>query len=268
MKDPDILFEKDILQLEECFIPDLLLSHCCEGQNLTEIVSDKQFKTKECDVFKEELVYFFYGKPAYITEISPAFFILKKKNKLSKKVRIAPFDTGGVKGKCYDVESAKFSKLDIEAFCISLETDDNIFTIPKKIIMKYYGNNKLYFKGHFQTNYLKNSDGYKALSYFSQIYCRICADQEHSFGVSNKDPRKTTIEIQYKSNVSFDDFELVSLVCNSQFKTDTLKEKLKEVGYEKEIIAGLSVDIMDSEIVRKKAFKKMKKLQFKKAKNK
>ena len=45
--------------------PMMPLTHVCQEYFFREILATKQLKPSSCQVFSEELLYFFYGKPAY-----------------------------------------------------------------------------------------------------------------------------------------------------------------------------------------------------------
>ena len=78
--------------------------HSCEGFLGEEIVKEDELKTTVCPVFKKELLYFFYGKPAYYVAdketnsrtdelYCPCCFILDEtKIKINT---VYPFDSGG-----------------------------------------------------------------------------------------------------------------------------------------------------------------------------
>ena len=84
--------------------------HSCEGFLGEEIVKEDELKTTVCPVFKKELLYFFYGKPAYYVAdketnsrtdelYCPCCFILDEtKIKINT---VYPFDSGGFMGKRY-----------------------------------------------------------------------------------------------------------------------------------------------------------------------
>jgi hypothetical protein len=83
----------------------LPLVHTCHSYNLAGIISDSKIKTHYCDVFHEQLNYFFVGRPAYKKDLSeeaadwelPTVFIFSY-NIVDAK-RLYPFDTGALNKK-------------------------------------------------------------------------------------------------------------------------------------------------------------------------
>jgi len=90
-----------------------------------------------CDVFGENLIYTFVGRPAYREYTTPVCFILKPEARLLQNLFL--FDTGGF----FD---NRYSKI-IDAFM-----DINLFRIPadsesiRKFIYRCYGNNEAYIR--------------------------------------------------------------------------------------------------------------------------
>lgn len=77
--------------------------HSCEGYACVQIMRDNMLMVQPCPIFKEDLLYFFYGKPAYPAgakanintsspEYHPVCFIVDS-NKIKPK-RVFPFDSG------------------------------------------------------------------------------------------------------------------------------------------------------------------------------
>ena len=121
----------------------LPLIHKADGMRVRESVkcSHDYFKsgkieTSKCDVFNEELVYTFVGRPAYKETIFPVCFVLEPDESLLENVFV--FDTGAYFEKRYSqiVEN----DIDINNYRIPA----NIETI-KKIISLFDGNNMKYY---------------------------------------------------------------------------------------------------------------------------
>src|SRR5215218_641104 len=95
-------FAKFVADAEEA-LPRLPLFHNCDGLSFRDILSVDQLKPSKCSVFNEDLLYFFYGRPAYravkdgnavsSNSLYPICIVVRPDAPLSP-VRIAPFDTG------------------------------------------------------------------------------------------------------------------------------------------------------------------------------
>lgn len=78
----------------------LPLVHTCQSHSLENIISSGKIKTHYCDVFQEDLNYFFVGRPAYKKDLDeeaaewelPSCFVFSYD--ISGAKRIYPFDTG------------------------------------------------------------------------------------------------------------------------------------------------------------------------------
>ena len=127
----------------------LPLMHSCDGFDCERIIQDTQLKPMMCPVFKEELLYFFYGKAAYpIGEkekykktdalCCPVCFIID-----IEKVdiyRVFPFDTGAFEAKMYSQFIHKHMHIN------EFEIDNNSSAI-RAYISVVFGDNTRYLRG-------------------------------------------------------------------------------------------------------------------------
>ncbi|MBW8038458.1 MAG: hypothetical protein FVQ85_00480 [Planctomycetes bacterium] len=172
--------------------------HSVEALRAGNIFADGSLKLRTCPVFKEPLVYLFYGRPAYKVGFDkgsrgqgdlfycPVVFVLKPNNiPLSPIKRIYPFDTGAFEDKYRDLVPPEFS---FERFFLGTS---NVMT--KKLIKFFFGSNEDYFRG--KTCLQKNAVEW------NQMEARSYLNILHMVGTSSFDDRAYTAEYQLGSDV-------------------------------------------------------------------
>jgi hypothetical protein len=128
-------------------LPLLPLAHNCTGQSFKSILSTNKLEAQPCTVYTgEDLVYFFYGRPAYRVEPNrkanshydcfPVAIVVQP-DVIATAKRVAPFDTGA------------FHKSMFSDFIQTTMKCDDFLVTPTidsaaKIISAFYGNNKAY----------------------------------------------------------------------------------------------------------------------------
>lgn len=175
--------------------PELPLVHSTSLINFREIVKQNIITATKCPVFKEDLLYLFYGKPSYRiasssgarTDISycPICFILKSSAFKSVK-RIFPFDSGAFQDGLYSSHIP--AEITLNKFL--LQTDKKI---PAKVVKLFFGNNMSYFLGD-ASNLLAIGTMDFEIRYYHELIS--------STGASCTDDRKSSIEIQIDQNVT------------------------------------------------------------------
>jgi hypothetical protein len=171
----------------------LHLVHCQTALDGLQVLLQRSLKPVLCDVYGIDLLYMFYGRPAYkpaqgtdanaILDLLPVCFVIDPAV-ISSAIRILPFDSGGFPR--YEPVLGKGVKLNE----FELGTDA---TAPLRLIRAFYKTNGNYYE---QQPSLKESD-----LAFSKItpraYARLIADQS----IRKVDDRCGTIEIQFDSDI-------------------------------------------------------------------
>jgi hypothetical protein len=124
------------------------LTHIATGIGAEEIIRAGQVSPTDCEVFKEPLAYFFYGRPAYrlhgdgavkVEAACPYCFIFDAA--LIKKAKaIHAFDTGAFSKRLY--KHILLDEMNIEDF--SLERDERR---PNRMIATVFSSMRRYFEG-------------------------------------------------------------------------------------------------------------------------
>ena len=167
--------------------PMLPLIHCADitrrpGSNVHtagEILCSGRIEPVLCDVFLEDLVYTYIGRPAYREFTRPVCFILKPLPKLLQNLFL--FDTGAYRTERYGRLVDSFQ--DIHLFRIPA-TEDAV----KRFILKYFGSNENYFFSREARRDEFELEG--SLEEFSyRLFCRL-----NAFSRMNFDDRCRTLE--------------------------------------------------------------------------
>ena len=179
-------------------MPSLPLTHVMDSYILERQYSESSISPLEkCDVYKEELVYLFYGRPSYRPDMSnmsssleyiePVCFVLSP-DVFQNVERLYPFDTGAHKEKLYDtILHPKMERADFELNPAKLE-------VAQKTISAFFGENKAYLlatpKNISQTGMDKT-----CLAYVNLI---------QNASREEVDDRSSAIELQFKRDVALD----------------------------------------------------------------
>jgi hypothetical protein len=163
-----------------------------------------------CPVYEENLLYLFYGIPAYrscaadtqtrMLEYFPVVFLVHPNFEVNVK-RILPMDSGGLFHNMY-------------ADLVHPEVKKEAFEVPPpllnvlNIIDFYYGSNQRYLTSNPKADILVRETQFELAS-----VKRLAS----ASGVTRADDRRHTIEIQSGSAVPLDNGSLVGLIAPSQF---------------------------------------------------
>lgn len=196
--------------------PVLPLMHSTTCENTESILVNNLLETTYCKVFKENLLYFFYGKPAYrvssqIPEsstsyiLAPCCFVVDYKK--IKSARIFPFDTGAFATERYD----EITKL--RTGMCEYELSNRIEDIPQFICM-FYENNNNYIEGNVSL----------ARNKATTIASQALIDFLSSSGLLKYDDRARSVEISTGDNLELSD-SVEAIVVPKPFKRNKVFER-------------------------------------------
>lgn len=171
--------------------------HSTSCENAESILENNMLSTSYCKVFDTNLLYFFYGKPAYRVSakysdssssyiLAPCCFIINPTT--IKPLHIFPFDTGAFAGDRYD----EITKLQTQMSAYELSNCIN--DIPKFICM-FYENN---------ANYMEGIDSI-APEYITTIAAQALTNLFRSSGFLKYDDRARTVEVSTSENIRISD---------------------------------------------------------------
>ncbi len=211
---------RNFLQPHTPFNPRMPLVHSTSFQKFRDIIQSHILSPTPCSVFDgEDLLYLFYGRPAYRVSKTvtskgqlrhlPVCFVLEP-HSISTAKRIYPFDSGA------------FSEGLFNEFLKGFELDNfhvgDFPEAPQRLVSAFYGNNKNYYFGEVSTNLNVSVLDFEVTSYVDMI-----KDTTVTFNESTKvpsDDRRQTVEIQSDSQVGlvpekFTDTSGTSVVRNN-----------------------------------------------------
>lgn len=215
------------------FLPIL---HTCDGYSFREIIIDGFLDVNPCKVFnKEDLVYTFYGIPAYRIKSKkasenlayfPVCFILDLEKCSLNPKRIFPFDSGAFHFFSDLKEKYFHDRIKLKNFNLN-----PIKATPKKTVDYFYNTNR---------NYLAkkptiNSEDIPKIEFELRGYTQLINDKT----ADRYDDRLSTIEISFDSKIELNSDVFSSIILPNGFLDDQriieiLKNKygvLNPIGY-------------------------------------
>lgn len=188
--------------------------HSCSGKAFRSILASGKIEKRQCNVFDEELVYFFYGKPAYrMPDLEgntrdssrfPVCFVLSDLEDSSIK-RVFPFDTGAMAYGIYeDVCGPEVNPMKFE-----IGADRNAISL---FLGYLYANEADYFHARPQ----KSMEDVGALLFeLQQILSFIV-----NYVQSNWDSRAHTVEVQQDQEVDILAAPIEAVILPESFLND------------------------------------------------
>lgn len=183
--------------------PSLLpLVHTTSAYSFRDMCEDDTIDPKMCRHFNEELIYLFYGRPAYRTEKAeftdlefnwPIVFIFDPRVVDGIK-RVFPFDTGAF---CLNLYNRFFAKnAQMEDFELPGSLD-----YATKVIQAFYTSDNEYLRGKSQKNveippFDFEVQGIQKLAQEPALSSRISEDQK------TRDERSSAIEVQVGASIN------------------------------------------------------------------
>ena len=190
---------------------ELPLVHTSRAEFLNAFVSAQAIAPRLCPVFQENLIYLFYGRPAYRSAkgglagdeiaLCPICFVFKPNTVSRKAVRVFPCDTGAVRGNRFQPH---LTSNDLP----ELELDPRIES-ARKLVPMLFKTNKSYFFGR-AISASRFSDGSPPFRFQQLLLAK---------GPAGFDDRKSAIEIQVRESVSLRD-QLSFVVLPMEFLDD------------------------------------------------
>jgi hypothetical protein len=193
----------------------LPLVHTCQSYSLENIISSGKIKTHYCDVFQEDLNYFFVGRPAYKKDLDdeaaewelPSCFVFSYD--VSGAKRIYPFDTGAYKRGLFP---SFIQMMNRDEFDVS-----GISDAPGRIIGTFFGTPANYFR-------LKPMDEDSFVSRYSlgafdaevrslhRLIVKTGKKPDRSTDFKRIDDRRSTIEVQFEGDRLLRKKDLIAVI--------------------------------------------------------
>jgi len=192
----------------------LPISHTTDGIFIRDIALQKALIAKECSVFNEKLLYFFYGSPAYEpidTQVSTSLNalypigIVLDIEKCPDPDRIVALDSGAFNNGIFENYFHKSTVI------------EQLYIDPKKenlgkFVNTFYKNNENYLH-----EIVKNDIKYSPLYFELNSYIQLITAQ----GNTKFDKRRSRVEIQYKNDINLTQSNVLLIVLPAIFLEDT-----------------------------------------------
>lgn len=170
------------------------LVHCTTARQSLQVLQDRNLSPSLCKAYRADLLYMFYGRPAYkpadglapsgIVDLAPVCLIVDPAV-LDAAVRILPFDSGGF---------ARYTNVLGPGLNLTQFELGKDHSAPLRLVRAFYQTNANYYEQ-------RPTLGESALA-FSNItpraYARLIADQS----IREVDDRCGTIEVQFDAPIS------------------------------------------------------------------
>ena len=201
-----------IISASEQTCPLLPVAHTCDGWRFRSILKGNRLDLPDtpCDVYNENLSYFFYGRPGYrghnqslSTSINSMYLvsIILDTHTIPKPKRILPFDSGAFNNQLF--ADCMHPSMKLEDF----ELYGDILAAPK-IVSCFFGTNQNYWKGK-----PKSEIAFKSLDFEAECYSTLIKSRSNSA----YDDRKSCIEIQINQDIKFDSSNILAIVVPECF---------------------------------------------------
>jgi hypothetical protein len=199
----------------------LPLTHITDSYYFRDIMNQGALAPSHCRVFGSELVYLFYGRPAYRSAAElesngndsywPICFVLKPG--VVSPSRIFPFDSGAFHhGRFSDFMHHAMIKEDFE-----LDPDP---LMPGRLLRLFWRDEKAYFDADGASGFVPESVDFEAKAYRDLIASR---------GKGPYDERSSAIEIQTDCAIELNGNTL-AVILPSEFATPVMLERIDAVG--------------------------------------
>jgi hypothetical protein len=203
----------DYVQKQAMSPGELPVVHTTEYHRLPAIQASNMLNAATCKVFKEPLLYFFYGRPAYRddSQIKPArdvgfypiCFVFGSGAIGSQAKRVFPFDTGAGQSGLYEPAIKRSVAVSDYQLLTAVES-------AKKIVGGFFDTDEEYLSNNPKGGLVFSSTEAEAQSYYRLI---------NGGGDPECDDRYSAIEIQLGSNIDIRD-DIMAVVLPTCFLDD------------------------------------------------
>jgi hypothetical protein len=203
-------------------LPRMPFYHTRDAFWLQEILDSGELRPQECDVYKEDLLYLFYGRPAYKSGermnsrypfLMPVCFIVSP-DVVKVMKRLLAFDSGAFPM----YQAFMHNSMTLDQFRLTPVIDS-----CDKMVHFCYGDNDAYFLGNVKKEIVYDPAHFQLASYCSII------GSDHKMEL---DDRKISLEAQLDvpiaiNNTNIEAIILPSMLANSSEISSIISDKLK-----------------------------------------
>ena len=215
----------------------LPLTHITDGYSFRDILENGELRPTTCEVFREKLLYLFYGRPVYrvwsdVKATSfPIFYpicILLKPECLKMAKRVFPFDSGAFDANMYGDYMEMYGRFDLDSFLVNpiphIPNQIPLPGTPGHVVSTFFGTNYNYYNNEIR-NALKFGLYFEAESYYEMI----ASKKEEKY-----DSRCSTIEIQTDATIHLSKDTVYAIFLPEQLSEDERIRKIVRGKWETE----------------------------------
>jgi hypothetical protein len=190
---------------------ELPLIHTSRCEYFTSIITTGTLEPRPCAVFKESLIYLFYGRPAYRSTkgsksgepvaLCPVCFVFKPRTVSRSLYRIYPCDSGAV---AHDLFKPEITAADLMSLAV-----DPLIENARRMVSLLFEHNSDYFVGR-----VVGGKSFSAGTVEARFYCLLQRP-----GPVDYDDRRSAIEVQVDHSVSLLE-QLLFVVLPNEFLQD------------------------------------------------
>jgi hypothetical protein len=183
----------------------LPLMHTTDAFALREIAAKGQLSARQCPVYNEDLLYFFYGRATYrpgalgattsISAFNLCGFIVDGE-KMPPPKRVLPFDSGAFSSELY--KKYLHPGMTLASFEMTAAIES-----AAKLVSAFFGTNNNYISGTPTVGISAGAFDFEVQSY---------SDMISSKSTSTEDDRRSTVELQYSNELDFCPDNLLALI--------------------------------------------------------
>jgi hypothetical protein len=203
----------DYVQKQAMSPGELPVVHTTKYYRLPAIQASNMLHAATCKVFKEPLLYFFYGRPAYRDDSQimptrdigfyPICFVFRGSGIGSKAKRVFPFDTGAGQSGLYEPAIKKGVAVSDYQLLAAVES-------ARKLVGGFFDTDEKYLSNNPKSGLVFSSTEAPAQSYYQLI---------NGGGDPECDDRYSAVEIQLGSNIDIRD-DIMAVVLPTSFLDD------------------------------------------------
>lgn len=199
----------------------LPLTHVTDGYSFRDIMAGEALVPSPCGIFGGNLLYLFYGRPAYRTTTEmesngsdaywPVCFVMKSDAALP--ARIYPFDSGAFHHRRFN--GFMYHRMIKEDFELEAHPDT-----PGKLVTLFWQDERAYFNADGVSAFVPGTFDFEAKAYRELI---------RDFGRAPYDERNSAIEIQVEAPIDLRG-NTIAVVLPYEFATPDMISKIEALG--------------------------------------
>ena len=203
----------DYIEMHSTAPQELPLVHTTDYYRLPSIRTTNMLQTHPCTVFKEAILYLFYGRPAYRDALRtsptrdvglyPVCFVFRPGTALKKIKRLYPFDTGAAQDGRYEPDVNRTNA--ITAYRVTEAIDS-----ARRIVKCFFETNEQYL-----CNKPKSGLAFASTEIDAESYYRLI----NGGGDPDCDDRRSAVEIQVANSLDLRD-DLIAVALPTCFLED------------------------------------------------